>query len=138
MKNYGYVSLVVLTLVAYQPIFSQNKKFDKSLSKIDSRYNAGSFSKASSGLQSLKKSVVAKMGQQNSYMPGLYIREARITLALGVFDGFDKSLENALAASLATFGENSTNYAGTMIDVAETYNEYGNYRLSREYTAKAK
>jgi hypothetical protein len=65
------------------------------------------------------------MGQKNTYMPGLHIREARITLALGMLNGFDKSLENALAASLATFGENSANYAGTMLDVAETYNEYG-------------
>ena len=137
MKNYCY-ALIVLILATTQPLFSQNKSFDKSLRKIDARYNAGSFSKASSGLQKLKKSVVAKMGQQNAYMPGLYIREARITLGLGVHDGFDKLLENALAASLATFGENSANYAGTMIDVAETYNEYGNYRLSREYTAKAK
>jgi tetratricopeptide (TPR) repeat protein len=78
------------------------------------------------------------MGQQNTYMPGLYVREARITLALGMFEGFDKALENALASSLATYGENSTSYASTMIDVAEVYNEYGNFRLSREYTAKAK
>lgn len=138
MKIYSYALLVVLMLVASQPIFSQNKKFDKSLSKIDARFNAGSFSKASSGLQSLKKSVVAKMGQQNTYMPGLYIREARITLALGMFEGFDKALENALASSLATFGENSANYASTMIDVAEVYNEYGNYRISREYCVKAR
>ncbi|HEX6893422.1 MAG TPA: tetratricopeptide repeat protein, partial [Chryseolinea sp.] len=138
MKIYRCFLLVVLTLALTQPLFSQNKKFDKSLKKVDSRYNGGSFSKASSSLQSLKKSVVAKMGQQNSYMPGLYIREARITLALGVLDGFEKTLDNALAASLATFGENSTNYAATMIDVAEVYNEYGNFRRSREYTAKAK
>jgi len=137
MKNYSY-ALLVFILATTHPLFSQNKSFDKSLRKIDARYNAGSFSKASSGLQKLKKSVVAKMGQKNTYMPGLHIREARITLALGMLDGFDKSLENALAASLATFGENSANYAGTMLDVAETYNEYGNYRLSREYTAKAK
>jgi CHAT domain-containing protein/tetratricopeptide (TPR) repeat protein len=130
--------LVVLTLALIQPLFSQNKKFDKSLQKIDARYNSGSFSKASSSLQKLKKSIVAKMGPQNTYMPGIYLREAHLTLALGVLDGFDKALNNALASSLATFGENSASYAGTMIDVAEAYNEYGNYRISREYTTKAK
>ncbi|MBA4058136.1 MAG: hypothetical protein C0490_25695, partial [Marivirga sp.] len=114
------------------------KKFDKSLKKVDSYYASGSFSKASSSLQKLKKSITAKMGQQNTYMPGLYIREAHINLASGVLDGFDKTLDNAIASSLATFGENSANYAATMIDIAEIYNEYGNYRISREYLAKAK
>ena len=138
MKIYRYCLLLVLTLAVVQPLFSQNKKFDKSLKKIDVRYDEGSFSKASSALQKLKKSIVAKMGAQNTYMPGVHIREAHISLALGVLDGFDKTLNTALAASLATFGENSASYAGTMIDIAEVYNEYGNFRLSREYTAKAK
>lgn len=129
---------LLLNLVAIQSLFSQNKKFDKSLKKVDSYYGSGSFTKASSALQKLKKSISSKMGQQNTYMPGLYIREARINLASGVLDGFDKTLNDALTNSLTTFGENSTSYAGTLIDVAETYNEYGNYRLSREYLEKAK
>jgi CHAT domain-containing protein len=130
--------VLILSLIAFQPLFSQNKKFDKSLKKVDSYYASGSFSKASSSLQKLKSSIIAKMGQQNSYMPGIFIREAHINLASGVLDGFDKTLDNALASSLATFGENSINYASTMIDIAEIYNEYGNYRLSREYLTKAK
>ena len=137
--NISRLSLfVILNLVAVQPLLSQNKKFDKSLGKVDSYYGAGSFAKASSSLQKLKKSIISKMGQQNTYLPGLYIREARINLALGVLDGFDKTLNNALTSSFATFGENSASYAGTMIDIAESYNEYGNYRLSREYLEKAK
>jgi len=138
MKICRLFLFVVLNLVALQPLFSQNKKFDKSLKKVDSYYNAGSFSKASSSLQKLKKSIVAKMGEKNTYMPGLNVREAHISLALGVLDGFDKTITSALSNSLATFGDNSASYAGTMIDIAEIYNEYGNFRLSREYTAKAK
>lgn len=138
MKISRFTLIVLFNLVAFQPIFSQNKKFDKSLRKIDASYGGGSFTKASSSLQKLKKSIIAKMGQQNAYMPGLYIREARINMASGVLDGFDKTLNNALSSSLATFGENSASYAGTMIDIAEIYNEYGYYRLSREYLTKAK
>jgi len=138
MNMLRYCLFFALTLVSSQTLLAQNKKFDKSLRKVDSNYAAGNFSKASSGLQKLKKSVVAKMGQQNTYTPGLLIREAHINLASGMLENFDNILNNALSSSLATFGENSTSYASTLIDVAEIYNEYGNYRLSREYVSKAK
>ncbi|HYG17900.1 MAG TPA: CHAT domain-containing tetratricopeptide repeat protein [Ohtaekwangia sp.] len=138
MKKIRLLSLLMLCLVVAQPLFSQNKKFDKSLKKIDAYYASGSFTKASSGLQKLKKSVASKMGQQNTYMPGLYIREARISLASGVLTRFESTLNSALSSSLATYGETSTSYAVTHIDVAEIYNQYGNYRISREYLAKAR
>ncbi|RAV98403.1 CHAT domain-containing protein [Pseudochryseolinea flava] len=137
MKNVRF-SLFVLLIVLVQPILAQNKKFDKSLAKIDASFNSGKFSKASSALAKLKKTITAKMGAENPYMPALYIREARITMALGVFTTFDHTLNNALTSSSAVFGENSTSYASTYIDVAEIYNEYGNYRVSREYLGKAR
>ncbi len=116
--------------------FSQNKKIDKSLSKVDTYYASGNFLKASSGLQKIIKTVSAKAELQ-SYLPGLHIREARINLALGTLTSFDNSLNTALASSLKTFGDNSTNYATTLIEVGEIYNEYGNYRLSDEYLDRA-
>ncbi|SKC49617.1 CHAT domain-containing protein [Ohtaekwangia koreensis] len=138
MKKTGILVLALILAITFKPVFSQNKKFDKSLQKIDSYFASGSLSKANSSLQKLKKSVTTKMGQQNAYMPGLYLREARISLALGVLAGFDNALTNALTSSQAMYGDNSTSYANTLIDVAEIYNDYGNYRISREYLAKAK
>ncbi len=138
MKITKLLLFLCFTFIAIQTSFAQNKKFDKSLKKIDSDYSAGNFTKANSSLQKLKGSVVAKMGQQNTYMPGLHVRQARINMALGVLDGFDNTLNNALTSSLAIYGENSLSYCGTTIDVAEIYNEYGYFRLSREYLNKAK
>ena len=138
MKLARLLLLVVMCVAAAEPLFSQNKKFDKSLKKVDGSFASGSFQKASSGLQKLKKSVVEKMGQQNAYMPGLLLREARFNLALGMLKDFDKTLTDALASSQAMYGDNSTLYAGTLIDVAEIYNEYGNFRVSRDYLGKAK
>ncbi|AYB29241.1 CHAT domain-containing protein [Chryseolinea soli] len=138
MKLARLLLLVVMCVTAAEPLFSQNKKFDKSLKKVDASYASGSFAKASSGLEKLKKSVVAKMGQQNAYMPGLLLREARINLASGMLTDFDKTLADALANSQTMYGDNSATYAGNLIDVAEIYNEYGNFRVSREYLEKAK
>ncbi|MEO8470811.1 MAG: CHAT domain-containing tetratricopeptide repeat protein [Chryseolinea sp.] len=138
MKMLRYSLFFAFVMIGFHPLFSQNKKFDKSLKKVDASYAAGSLSKAKSGLEKLMKSVVAKMGAQNSYMPGLYIREAHISLAAGMLDGFDNILNNAITSSIAAYGDNSINYVTTLTDVADVYNEYGNYRLSREYILKAR
>lgn len=135
MRTAGLFLLVFA--LGFQPLSAQNKKIDKSLKKIDGYYASGNFSKASSGLQKLKKSVTSKMGAQNPYMPGLYLREGRINLAIGVIGDFESTLNSALSSSEIAFGDNSATYANTMIDVAEIYNQYGNFRLSREYLDKA-
>jgi len=138
MKKVGLLSLCsFLFLLSSTLVFAQ-KKYDKTLKKVNDAYNAGNFSKASKTLQKFKASVTSKLGQQNNYMPGYYTRDARINLALGVPAGFDASLDNALKSSMAIYGENSTSYATTFIDVAEIYNEYGNFRLSREYLQNGK
>ena len=46
------------------PALSQDKKFDKSLKKVDRYYAEGDFLKASANLVKLRKSIVAKLGQK--------------------------------------------------------------------------
>lgn len=110
---------------------------DKKLTKIDNSYASGEYDKASSGLTKYKKKVTSKFGQSNKYMPGYYIREARINLNSGQLTGFETSITNAINASFTVYGESSANHAQTLADVAETYNQYGNYRLAREHAEKA-
>lgn len=110
---------------------------DKKLTKVDAAYNSGDYSSASSGLAKYKKKVTAKFGQSNKYMPGFYIREARINLNSGMLAGFEASITNAISSSATVYGETTANHAQTLADVAETYNQYGNYRLARQYSEKA-
>jgi CHAT domain-containing protein len=110
---------------------------DKKLTKVDASYNSGDYSKASSGLAKFKKKVTAKFGQDNKYMPGYYIREAKINLNSGQLAGFETSITNAIASSTKQNGEASAAHAQTLTDVAEAYNQYGNFRLAREYAEKA-
>jgi CHAT domain-containing protein len=138
MKKAGVNTLSSLLFILVTTFAFAQKKYDKALAKIDGYYNAGNYSKASSKLQKFKKSVTSKLGQQNNYMPGYYMRDAKISLALGVVGSFEPSCQNALTSSIAIFGETSTSYATTMLEIAEAYNEYGNYRISRDYVDKAK
>ena len=138
MKMLRVSLLFALAWLLAVAVEAQNKKFDKSLRKIDASYAAGSYSKAMSGLKKLRSSVVAKMGQQNPYMPGLYAREARINLESGMLEGFEKIVEAAITSSRNIYGENSANYASTLLDVTSIYNEYGYYSRSREYVAQAR
>lgn len=131
---------VLLLLLLILPFIaaSQNKKFDKSLKKIDGYFAAGEFIKASDGIKKLKTAVREKMGPSNTYMPGILLREARINLSMGMLLEFDTQLSNALAETITSFGENSKTYSQALLQVAEMYNEYGNYRIAREYVEKAK
>lgn len=130
------LTLILLFLCSLTGI-SQNKKFDKTLRKIDSYYASGNFLKASSSLAKLKSSAVSKLGRTNPYMPGLALREAKIKLAMGMLTDFDATLTSAMNEAASAFGDNSNAYANTLIEVAAMYNEYGNYRIAREYIRKA-
>lgn len=137
MKSFSsFLLCAAFCFLSLAPAFSQNKKLDKSLKKIDGLYNGGAFEKALSGLNKFKKSA-EKLGPNNNYLLMAHIREAKINLALGVLTTFESSITNALNTSLAAYGDNSTSYAVTMLDVADIYLEYGNFRLSREYAEKA-
>lgn len=110
---------------------------DKKLTKVDQSYNSGDYSKASKGLAKFKSKVTSKYGQDNKYMPGYYIREAKINLNSGQLSGFETSITNAIASSSKINGETTAAHAQTLTDVAEAYNQYGNYRLAREYAEKS-
>ncbi len=136
MKKSGLFALIIF-VAAFTPALSQNKKLDKSLKKIDGYYASGNFLKALSGLKKFK-SGAEKMGPQSNYMVEYYLREAKFNLAAGVLSSFDLSITNALNASKNAFTEDSKMYASTLLDAADLYNQYGNFRLSREYVDKSK
>ena len=138
MNNFRVLILFLLVSLVSTAGLSQNKKFDKSLKKIDGYYASGELEKASSSLRKLKSSVTSKMGATNAYMPGLLMREARINLTMGILPAFEKSLESALAESRKTFGETSHNYAKDLLQVAGMYNEYGNFRIARDYIGQSR
>lgn len=129
------VALIIGVLLA-QAGYAQSKKLDKALRKIDNYCTAGSFSKALKDLKKFRKGA-AKIPAPNSYILAYHVREARINLALGMVEGFDNSISNALNTSQAVFGETNAGYASTMLDVAALYNEFGNYRLAREHADQA-
>ena len=138
MKTARALPFLLLIIFLGPSAFGQNKKFDKSLRKIDRYYAEGNFPKANSGLDKLRNSIIAKMGVKNPYMPGLYLREAKIDLASGLLKDFDKTLNDALLSSSAIYGDNSNSYASALVDVAVVYNDFGNYRRSREYVDRAR
>lgn len=131
-----YTIAIALCFFILNAGYAQNKKLDKSLQKADGYYKAGSFSKALKALAKFK-TAASKISSQNNYLLAYHVREARVNLAIGVVDGFENSLSNALNMSRAVYGETSTSYATTMLDVSEIYNEYGNFRLARQYVEDA-
>lgn len=131
------LTIVLSTLLLVTISVVAQKKFDKALAKADKNYNAGKYSAALTSLAKYKKMIVSKLGQNNAYMPGYYLREARYNLAYGILTNFDANLTQALNVSIAVFGETTTKHANTLVEIAEIYNDYGYYRLSRDFLTEA-
>ncbi len=128
-----FLPIVLLIACAAQ---AQNKKLDKRLGKINTFYNAGNFEKAQKKLSKFKKKVL-KLGGDNGYMVTYHLKSAQISFALGVVGEFETSLNEALNTSRTAFGETSTTYAITLLDAADNYLNYGNFRMARAYIEQA-
>jgi CHAT domain-containing protein len=127
----------LLLIITSASVYSQNKKLDKTLKKVDSYYSAGNFPKAFKSLNKFKSGVV-KLGSPGNYMVDVYIREARLNLSSGMLPAFEEAVKNALALSEKTYGVSSKSYVTNLLDVAELYNEYGNYRMAVTYCNTSK
>lgn len=107
----------------------------KHLNKADAYFNAGNYTKAGKSLSKYKRSIPAH-GAEN-HLAAYYLREAKLKLAQGLPDGFDGILENAVKSSIAASGAGSTAHGTFLIEVAESYNRYGNFRIGRSYLDEA-
>ncbi len=137
MKKVSLHLLLLIYIVAGAvPVTAQNKKLDKALRKMDSYYAAGNFEKAMSTLSKYKKRVL-KSKDNSNYLVLYHLKHAQINLALGVVAEFETDLNNAMTTSRAAFGETSTSYATTLMDVADIYLDYGNFRIARELVENA-
>lgn len=132
------IILATLVVMSFIPTLAQNKKLDKSLAKIDFNIASGSYAKAKAALEKLGPQITSPTAQNTSYLPGYYLRQVKINLALGLLNGFDDLVAKTIQTSKDVFGENSKNYANMLIDMAELYLQYGNYRIATEYTQKAR
>jgi hypothetical protein len=137
--NYLRICLLALVVCSIfsQASLAQNKKLDKTLKKVDSYYNDGNYPKALKTLKKFKAGAL-KLGTESNYIVDFYVREARLNLASGMLPAFEEDVNNATRTSAKIFGETSKNYATTLIDVADMYNEFGNYRIANDYIEKSK
>ncbi len=140
MKTVLKLAIIVLVACAPVNLSAQDKasskvikKAQKHLSKADRYYASGKFNKA---LSALNKYRTTSKGQQAMQVP-YFVRDAKFNLAIGVLTNFESSLQNAIQLSLTVYGENTPGHAATLTEVAEVYNQYGYYRLSRELAGNA-
>lgn len=135
LRSFSPVAVVwILVLLASSPLPAQKTKF---LTKSDAQYAAGNYAKAQKFLTKYKSSL-SKLGINNPYLPGYYVREARITLAQGMPGPFETSVNNAIASSISAFGQESAKHGLILLDIAQVYNDYGNYRLNLKYLNDAR
>ncbi|HLT81350.1 MAG TPA: CHAT domain-containing tetratricopeptide repeat protein [Cyclobacteriaceae bacterium] len=125
-------TLLLLLLLAAIPAAAQKTKH---LTKADAYYNSGEYEKAAKALAKYRKSLPAKGAE--TYKAGYHLREAKLSLALGLPQTFEEHVTQCVAASAASVGEESAAHGWLLLELAEAYRQYGNLRISAEYIDQA-
>lgn len=125
-------AFILLLSLAAIPATAQKTKH---LNKADAYYNSGEYEKAAKALAKYRKSIPSKGADE--HWAGYYLREANLSLALGLPQKFEEQVNHAVTASASSVGEQSTAHARLLLDAAEAYRRYGNVRISAEYIDRA-
>ncbi len=138
MNRKGYPIFVIIFLLLTASLQAQEgSKYGKVLKKADDQYEVGNYIKANKTLNKYKNKVVKKYGAKNEYLPLYYIRRSRFNLAEGLLLDFENSIQQAVGASSAVYGETSDKHAVTLLDVGEILALYGDFVKSEEYIRSA-
>lgn len=128
-----FVHVILLSIcLAAIPAIAQKTKH---LNKADAYFSSGEYEKAAKALAKYRKSLPVKGGE--AYKAGYHLREAKLSLALGLPQTFEEHINHALTASVSSVGQDSTAHAWLLLEVAEAYRIYGNLRISTEYIDQA-
>ncbi|WP_185154152.1 CHAT domain-containing protein [Fulvivirga sp. M361] len=132
-----YLCFSLFILLSVPTAAQEGGKYGKILLKADAQYEIGAYVKASKYLEKYKKKVIKKYGARNEYLPLFYIRRSKFNLAEGLLIDFENSIEQAITASSAIYGEASKEHAITLLDIGEILAHYGDYLRAEEYIRSA-
>ncbi len=113
------------------------QKYDKLVDKVNAPYTIGDYIRAKKANEKLKKKVTKKLGPENPYLVEYYLQAARINLATGLLNEFNKNIEQALTMSLKINNEVSPEHTIVLNRVSNLLLLYGYPKLAEEYIRKA-
>jgi len=129
-------SLLVLYLISISSI-SHAQKWGKYIGKAEDKYEDGDYKKALKQLDKLKKKSLSKLGNPNKYLAFAFIKEAKNYWAMGHVYNLDQLIANSLLVSERANGVESTDHALILLEAADIYIHYGNFKTAEEYLDKA-
>lgn len=113
-------------------------KYDKMIAAAETAYEKGDYDKAISNLEKFKKKAFKKLGSENPYLATYYLYLAKYHLAAGRTKDFESNILSAISANVVNKKDNTQAHGLLLIDIAELYNQYGNYRIAHDYLERAK
>lgn len=128
----------LLFVIFFCTLAGAQSKYDKMIAAAETAYEQGNYNKAISSIEKFKSKAFKKIGTPNPYLPLYYLYLAKYNLGAGLTKNFESNIQAAIAANSANKKDDGISMGQLLIDVADLYNQYGSYRVAREYLAKAK
>lgn len=126
--------VVVLFLLVSSDALAQ---YEKALDKANEAYDVGNYGKARKEIAAMQKKVNKKLGGSNPYMAISLLKEAKISLELGLLNEVDSTLTRAIKMSSAVNDTVSAEHGFMLMEGAEVMISYGNFNKAGSYIDRA-
>ncbi len=117
--KYLPIYIVLFFLFSSGHTYAQN--FDKYLKKYAKYYAAEKYDKALKTNEKLKVKSIKKLGEENKYLPQVFLNEAELQLREQIIIGIDESLQNSIETSKNINGIESPEHLKILIKSMELY-----------------
>jgi len=126
---------LVILIILFAPgwVILAQPKYDKAFKKVEDTYETGDYKGAEDLLKKFQSKVDKKYGKDNRYTIQNMLFKAKISLAMGMSTDFETTALQTVRYSAASNTENSLPHALILVDIAELFNQFGNYLRSRDF-----
>lgn len=122
--KYLILLATILFLLIGNLTIAQN--FDKYIDKYQKYYDNGDFDKAEKINEKLKKKSIKKLGDNNKYLPFVYLNKAELQLNNQIIVGINEALIKSIRTTESVSGKESQEYA---IVLEKSINMYSDLQL---------
>ncbi|HSZ24720.1 MAG TPA: CHAT domain-containing tetratricopeptide repeat protein, partial [Cytophagaceae bacterium] len=137
MKKYTLLCFF-LTLLTFISGFSKEINWEQTFAKIEYGYQIGDYKSGLGQLKKIEPQLKSKFGEQSLPVSRLLALEATFEVALGKFDTYKNTIDQAAKMLSSSDKSDATQYARALNQITEAYISYYEFLTAETYNLQAR